>query len=300
MSDVLVMVWIAAGLLLLSLCLSVLAGALIAVGMAVVGSLLLLLLLVYVLILIRPRGRKPTDEGLLCPYAHRGLHGGGVPENSLEAFRLACEAGYGIELDVQATRDGEVVVFHDYNLSRMTGKDALLSELTLAELRELRLGDTEEIIPTLREVLSLVDGRVPILVELKGETTETALCDAVAPILGEYGGAFCIESFNPLLVREMGNRLPDVWRGLLYTNVFRGKNEHPFVNFLLVTMAVNFLCRPDFIAFNKQDRRMPTVWLATRLYSASRFVWTVRTPEEAREARARGEWPIFEGFTLSR
>ena len=107
--------------------------------------LILAVLLVYVLILVRPQGKKPTDERLLCPYAHRGLHGDGAPENSLEAFRRACDAGYGIELDVQTTRDGVVVVFHDYNLSRMTGKDALLTDLTLAELKALRLDGTEEI-----------------------------------------------------------------------------------------------------------------------------------------------------------
>ena len=77
---------------------------------------------IYVLILLRPRGRKPADPRLLTDYAHRGLHGNGIPENSLAAFRLAAEAGCGIELDVQLSRDGEVMVFHDYTLTRMTGK----------------------------------------------------------------------------------------------------------------------------------------------------------------------------------
>lgn len=267
--------------------------------LALISPLLLLLFLIYILVLVRPNRRKATDDRLLCPYAHRGFHGDGVPENSMEAFRLACEAGYGIELDVQTTRDGVVVVFHDYHLSHMTGKDALLSELTLSELKALRLAGTDETIPTLEEVLTLVDGRVPLLVELKGEDTNTALCAPAAAILGAYRGPYCVESFNPLMVREMGKLLPNVWRGLLYTNVFRGKNEHPFVNFLLVCMAVNFLCKPDFIAFNKLDRRSVAVWLATRLYSAPRFVWTVKTPEEAREAAERGEYPIFEGVTPS-
>ena len=166
-------------------------GVLLTIGLPMLGLLLaaallpliFVLILVYLLVFFRPRGRKPADERLLRPYAHRGLHGDGVPENSLEAFRLACEAGYGIELDVQTARDGTVVVFHDYNLSRMTGKDALLSELDLSELKSLRLYGTQESIPTLREVLDLVDGRVPILVELKGESLDTSLCAPVAEML---------------------------------------------------------------------------------------------------------------------
>lgn len=256
--------------------------------------LILAVLLVYVLILVRPQGKKPPDERLLCPYAHRGLHGDGAPENSLEAFRRACDAGYGIELDVQTTRDGVVVVFHDDNLSRMTGKDALLTDLTLAELKALRLDGTEEIIPTLEEVLTLVGGRVPLLVELKGETKDTSLCAPVAAILQSYDGPYCVESFNPLLVRDMGRLIPEVYRGLLYTNVFRGKNEHPFVNFLLVTMLTNCMVKPNFIACNKLDRGSPAVRLTTRLYHAPRFVWTVKTADEWQEAQARGEYPIFE------
>lgn len=268
--------------------------ALILLLLAALTPLILAVLLVYVLILVRPQGKKPTDERLLCPYAHRGLHGDGVPENSMTAFRQALEAGYGIELDVQTTRDGVVVVFHDYNLSRMTGKDALLTDLTLAELKALRLGGTEETIPTLEEVLMLIGGRVPILVELKGETKDTSLCAPVAAILQNYHGPYCVESFNPLLVQDMGRHIPEVYRGLLYTNVFRGKNDHPLINFLLVTMLTNYTVKPNFIAFNKQDRGSPAVWLATRLYRAPRFVWTVKTPEDWQAAHARGEYPIFE------
>ena len=100
-------------------------------------SLALLLFLLYILLFVRPRARRPKNESLLCDYAHRGLHGRGVPENSLKAFELACEAGKGIELDVQLSRDGEVMVFHDYNLKRMTGRDSLLSDMDAEELKQM-------------------------------------------------------------------------------------------------------------------------------------------------------------------
>jgi len=112
------------------------------------------------------RRRKFADSGLICPYAHRGLHGGGVPENSLAAFKKAVDSGHGIELDLQLSADGEVMVFHDYTLVRITGESGLLSERSAEELRSLRLSGTDEHIPTLREVLELVDGRVPLLVEI--------------------------------------------------------------------------------------------------------------------------------------
>ena len=271
-------------------------GALEIVITAAVG-LLLVLILIYLLILIRPRRRgiRP-DSALLCDYAHRGLHGDGVPENSLRAFALACERGVGIELDVQLSRDGEVMVFHDATLNRMTGRDARVCDLDAAELTTLSLAGSEETIPTFRQVLELVDGRVPLLVELKGESFDTALCPKVAALLSAYHGAYCIESFNPLLVRGMHQQLPEVVGGLLYTNVCRDKKKYSFLNVALTLMALNVLARPDFIAYNQVDRRSLPVRLTTRLYRAPRFAWTVRDDHALEEARQNRECPIFESI----
>ncbi len=254
----------------------------------------LLAALLYLLVLIRPKGKAPKDKALLCAYAHRGLHGGGAPENSLAAFALAAEAGYGIELDVQLSRDGTVMVFHDYTLARMTGCDRKLVDLTAAELASLRLAGTDEAIPTLAEVLRLVDGRVPLLVELKGEDLNTALCERVAALLSDYRGAYCIESFNPLLLRGMKNYLPGAYCGLLYTNVVRDKKKASLLNCLISIMALNLLCRPHFIAYNEVDRHALPVRITTRLYHARRFVWTVRSAASLAAARDLGECPIFE------
>lgn len=264
--------------------------------LAILATLLLLFLL-YLLVLVRPKAKRPADPALLCDYAHRGLHGERVPENSLRAFALACEQGRGIELDVQLSRDGRVMVFHDYSLKRMTGVDQKLRELTAAELQGLSLKGTDQTIPTFAEALALVDGRVPLLVELKGENLNTTLCKAVAEHLSAYRGAFCIESFNPLLVRGMKKCLPEVYGGLLYTNVCRDKKKYSLLNVAVSCMLLNCLAGPNFIAYNQLDRGSLPVKLAAGLYRAPRFVWTARSDEDYQRAHDLGEHPIFENLT---
>ena len=262
----------------------------------VVAACVLLGALIYLFILIRPRKYRHPDPTLLTSYAHRGLHGGGIPENSLAAFERACEAGYGIELDVQLSSDGKVMAFHDYSLTRMTGREEKLSELTASELATLRLADTDQTIPTLVEVLELVDGRVPLLVELKGENLDTALCEKVAPLLTGYKGAYCIESFNPLLLRGMQKYLPNVFYGLLYTNTCREKGKRTLLYTALSAMCLNCVARPHFIAYDYRERESLPVRITTKFYKAPRFIWTVRDADELAKAHALGEYPIFEGI----
>ena len=132
-------------------------------------------------------------------------------------------AGYGIEFDIHKTCDGHVVVFHDDTLTRMCGVEGKVEQKTLAELKELRRLGTDQQIPTLEEMLALVDGRVPLLVELKGESTATGLCPVADAILSQYKGDYIIESFNPLLVRWYRKNRPNVIRGQLFCNLNNGK-----------------------------------------------------------------------------
>ena len=268
---------------------------LVVMGLVLTGVILwAILYLIYVLVLVRPAKKGEIDPELLCDYAHRGLHGTNVPENSLKAFELACKAGLAIELDVQLSSDGEVMVFHDYSLKRMTGIEKNLSELDAKSLSRLRLSSYDEHIPTFREVLALIDGRVPVLVELKGENFDTALCPKVAEILNEYKGKYCIESFNPLLVRQMRRLMPDAVCGLLYTNAVKEKGKITFINVAVSLMMLNFLCKPRFIAYDERYRDASCVRLATKLYKAQKFVWTVRSQENLDLAHQLGECPIFE------
>lgn len=267
--------------------------------LSAIASVAVLLFLLYILVFVRPRAKKPQSTSLLCDYAHRGLHDGNkgdTPENSLLAFKKAVDAGYGIELDVQLSRDGVVMVFHDYTLTRMTGIEGKICELDASELQALTLASSEQKIPTLKEVLSLVDGKTPLLIELKGESFDSSLCPAVAKLLEDYNGDYCIESFNPLLIKNMRKLIPDAYYGQLYTNVIREKKKVSALNIILTLMGFNFLARPDFIAYDIKVRSSFPVMLTTKLYKCEKFIWTARSKAEYDTAHALGEHPIFENL----
>lgn len=264
-------------------------------ALCIAGGALLLFLLWVFLVAAKPV-KQSTFAPFLRPYAHRGLYGGGIPENSLPAFRRAAEMGFAIELDVQLSADGEVFVFHDYTLTRMCGQEVKLSDIPGDVLRKTRLGGTEHCIPTFREVLEAVAGRVPLLIELKGESGDTALCPRVAALLADYPGEWCVESFNPLLLRWFRRHCKNAVRGLLVTDLIKEKKKgSKLVNFALSAQWLNFCCRPAFLAW---DHRYPGS--LARRFNAARgvpsFVYTVKTPKEYEAQCAAGNYPIFEGF----
>ncbi len=249
------------------------------------------------LFLVAPRARREAVKPFLRPFAHRGLWGGDVPENSKTAFRLAAEKGFAIELDVQLSRDGEVMVFHDYTLARMCKRDVKLADLTAEELANCTLNGTEETIPTFREVLEIVGGRVPLLVELKGESGNTALCPAVAALLDEYEGDWCVESFNPLLLRWFKKHRKNAVRGLLSTDLIKEKKSGSRVlNFALSALWLTFLCRPAFHAWDKHYPRRLALRCGIKCFGAASFVYTVKDQTEYEKHLAAGNSPIFDGF----
>lgn len=267
--------------------------------MAAVFIIIVILVMTYALLVMPRVTMRPDMRSVTTDYAHRGFfdNGDGVPENSMAAFRYAVLGGFGIELDLQLTADGEVVVFHDYSLKRMCGEDVKLGELTLDELRKYRLLGSEFGIPTFSEVLELVDGRVPILVELKGENGDTELCERTAKILDSYRGAYSVESFNPLLLRWFKRNRPDVIRGQLVTNLFKSKNKGSFMrNLALTGMLTNCLSSPDFIAVDEKHIKSLPVFVCTSLFGAKMFVWTVRKKEHFDINKENGDCSIFEGF----
>ena len=150
-------------------------------------------------------------------YAHRGLHSRdkSVPENSLTAFRLAAEAGYGIELDIQLSKDGQVVVFHDDTLDRVCGVHGRVDAFTLEELRGMRLCGTDERIPLLTEVFAVVAGRSPFIIELKTGPRNAELCEKGLALMRAYDGPYCVESFDPRIVGWFKKHAPDLLRGQL-------------------------------------------------------------------------------------
>lgn len=253
------------------------------------------------ILLIAPRARKKEVRPFIRPYAHRGLWGEGVPENSLTAFRRAADEGFAIELDVQLSADNVVMVFHDYSLERMCGVPYKLHDLRYDELCNLSLGDTTEPIPTLRDVLRVVGGRVPILIELKGEATDTSLVPRVLAELSRYEGKWCIESFNPVLLRAVKRMDERVVRGLLSTDLVRERRPGSLaLNAALSALLLTFLCRPAFHAWDKKYPKRLALNVGLRVFGAASVVYTVRDEEEYNRYLDEGIAPIFEGFVPHR
>ena len=221
-------------------------------------------------------------------FAHRGLHSRdqSVPENSLEAFRLAAEAGYGAELDVQLSKDGQVVVFHDDTLDRVCSVHGRVDEFTYEELQTMRLCGTEHRIPLFSQVLAVFDGHGPLIVELKTGRRNRELCKKTYALLQNYRGAACVESFDPRIVTWFRFRGRDLVRGQLaappeeYTKDGRSKGQA----YALSRCLLNFLARPQFIAYKIGPRPLPV--RLSELLGAMKVGWTSHDPksEKGRDA----------------
>ncbi len=252
------------------------------------------------LFLIMPRmvGRPDIAPFLRWLYAHRGLHdnGGDAPENSLRAFQRAVEAGYGIELDVQLSKDQVPVVFHDFTLERVCGAKGRVCDLTWEELEKLSLCGTDQRIPRLEEALSLVDGRVPLIIELKIEETDISVCPVVDGLLSKYGGMYCIESFNPLGVFWYRRNRRRVVRGQLSDAFYREGEYMEPIHFFLQNLLFNWLAKPDFIAYNRKYPKTLPFRLCRSLYGCTAAAWTIRSEEELREAGNDFDFFIFDSF----
>ncbi len=259
---------------------------------------LVALALAYILAL-RGRRKHPGWEKLEgWAYAHRGLHGAGVPENSLAAFRLAVENGYGIELDVHLLQGGGLAVIHDGSLQRTAGVDVQVESLTARKLENYCLEGTGEKIPQLSQVLELVQGKVPLVVELKSNKNNVSrLCSAVCDLLESYEGSYCVESFDPRCIRWLRKNRPEIIRGQLTENFLANGSTMPWVlRFCLTKQLFNFLILPDFVAYRFAHRKRLGNFLCRRLWGIRGVSWTLQTQEEFTEATQEGWIPIFEGF----
>ncbi len=231
-------------------------------------------------------------------FAHRGLFGKEIPENSLAAFRKALDYGFGVEFDVHLMKDGSLAVIHDASLMRTVGENKNICELDAAEIADLRLEGTDEKIPLLEETLQLFKGKVPLIIELKVDNGNYAeLCEAVCRVLDGYEGTYCLESFDPRCILWLKRNRPEVIRGLLSQNYFRKSELKSFwLKAFLTLLCGNFIYRPAFIAYRISDRRDIPYNLCRKLWKIKGVSWTVTTPEQLRIAETAGELPIFEGF----
>lgn len=236
-------------------------------------------------------------------YAHRGLwdQGTEAPENSIEAFRRAAGAGYGIEMDVQITKDGVPVVFHDFTLERMCGKEGKVCDYTWQELKNLRLGNSRERIPLFSQALKTVGGAVPLIVEIKVEWTDLRICPAADDLLRGYQGLYCVESFNPLVLLWYRRNHGEVVRGQLSDGFvkesgIRGSWHILILNFLLQNLLFNWLTKPDFVAYNHKYAEIPARRICRRLYGNMAAAWTIKSQEELERAGRQFDLFIFDSF----
>lgn len=263
-------------------------------------TLIALLVLYFLMIMPRMIHRPDKSPFLGVLYAHRGLHDNSsdAPENSMRAFKKAVDAGYGIELDVQLTKDKVPVVFHDFTLKRVCGVEGKVSDYTFEELQKFSLCGSEERIPRFEDFLKLVDGKVPLIIEYKIPGGLTEVCPKADGLLQEYKGVYCIESFNPLGLLWYRQNRKEILRGQLADNFIRsGENEFPkILYFALHHLLFNFLTKPDFIAYNHHCYKDVSRQLNRYLYGCLSVAWTIKSKEELAERKEDFDLFIFDSF----
>ncbi|MDR3304524.1 MAG: glycerophosphodiester phosphodiesterase [Clostridiales Family XIII bacterium] len=231
---------------------------------------------------------------LANPIAHRGLHDREMPENSIPAFEAAIEKGISIELDVQLTRDRELVVFHDDNLQRMTGLNKNIWKLSFAELERLCLKHTNLRIPTFREVLDLIGGRVPLLVEIKKHRGKPE--PQVVEMLHGYPGEYAIQAFNPVVLQHVRKLDPSIYCGLLSS-----KFEHEKIMRIKKAGIRNarlfFMAKPDFLSFEINSFPNRRIAGFRKELGLPVLGWTIKTGEDIDKALKFCDNIIFENLT---
>ena len=228
-----------------------------------------------------------------CDYAHRGLHSAGVPENSPAAFTAAMARGMGIECDVQRSSDGRAMVFHDSTLDRLTAETGAVADRSAEDLGRIALAGGNDTIPTLRQMLDQVGGKLPLLIEIKSPRSASrrtsALCLAVRRDLEGYLGPHAIMSFDPRVVRWFAQHSPLTVRGLVVTE----ENDKALPGMIRRRLSL-WHARPDFLAYDIRD--LPSRFAAgQRKRGLPLLTWTVRSAEHRERAASHADAPIAEG-----
>lgn len=254
----------------------------------------LFLLILYLTLPGRP-ARQQNEPFQYRYFAHRGLYqnGGPAPENSLPAFAAAARAGYGVELDVQLSRDGQVVVFHDDTLDRVCGVQGRVDAFTLEELQAMPLLNSSEVMPLFSQVLEVLDG-VPVIVELKSGPRNPELCQKTLELLRAARGPYCVESFDPTVVAWFRRHAPRILRGQLTGSAASFPRLSRPRAWLLSRCMGNFLARPQFIAWGAGRKN----WVVklVECMGPARVHWTAHETDDQNALQLEYDSIIFEGY----
>ncbi|MCO4794737.1 MAG: hypothetical protein KC493_13545 [Bacteriovoracaceae bacterium] len=234
------------------------------------------------------------DWLLSQPIAHRGYHTDTIPENSLASFEKACELGLSIELDVHLLKDGEVVVFHDVTLERMTGVKGKISSCDSKMLKDLKLLESDEHVPLLKEVLDLVKDRVPIVLEIKNTNYTGTLEDAVCSLLNSYTGRVTIQSFNPLSLIHCKKKAPNRPRGILTSASYEGIALYK--KWLLNTYLLLPRVRPSYIGHQFESLDLLSLKIFRNLKLLPILAWTIKSESDRQLVMGRCDNIIFEAI----
>ncbi len=257
---------------------------------------IVVLILLYIF-LVAPKNKKEMEKFKTVMYAHRGLHNGERAENSMSAFKAAVDGGYGIELDIRLSKDGKLVVFHDDTLDRVCGREGKVVDFTADELATFSLNGTADGVPLFSDVLALVDGRVPLLVEIKEDPGNSAVSIAACEMLRRYKGEYIVESFNPLSLATVKKNMPEVSRGILSHRYYEYEKYRKPLYFLLQCLLLNVVCRPAFIAYDHRHAKAFSLRFVRWFFRVPTLAWTVRSAEEEQIARKNGfDGIIFESY----
>jgi glycerophosphoryl diester phosphodiesterase len=237
------------------------------------------------------------DGFLSRPIAHKGLYSNSfnIPENSIPAFKKAIELGLPVELDIQLTQDNHIIVFHDYNLKRMCGINKLVKKTTIAEIKKLNLINSDHKIPSLSEVLDLVNTKVPILIDLKNRNRAGKLETILSQVLDNYNGNIAIQSFNPFSLRWFSKHTPDIIRGQLYFK-FKNKIFDNIIKYTFIENIFNFIGKPNFISFRIIDIHNQNIMNTIKNSKSPVILCTVKSKEDYKKAIDICDNVIFEDF----
>lgn len=223
--------------------------------------------------------------------AHRGLHNDKYPENSLGAYENAIKHGFAIELDIRVLKDGNLAIFHDDNLNRMCGVDKKIEDITLEEMKSYKLLNSEYTIPTLQEVLSLVNGNVPLMIELKPVSKKMKIEEKVYNILKDYKGEFAIKAFNPLTMLWFKKHAPEILRGML-SSYFHHMGL-PWIYKMLIKRLTFFKSiKPDFISYDYTN--LPNKYVKNK--NVPILAWTITSREDEEKALKVADNIIFQDY----